>query len=59
MDFTFLSSIFTLLSLVVFIGILYWAFSTHNKAKFENLGRSLLDVDMDQNGVNDNNNRKD
>jgi len=43
MDFTLLSSIFTLVSLVVFVGILYWAFSKQNKAKFETLGRTLLD----------------
>jgi cbb3-type cytochrome oxidase subunit 3 len=45
MNFTLLSSVFTLISLVVFIGILYWAFSRHNKAHFEALGRSLLDID--------------
>ncbi|TDK68687.1 cbb3-type cytochrome oxidase subunit 3 [Sapientia aquatica] len=45
MDFSLLSSIFTVLSLVVFIGILYWAFSTRNKAKFEAIGRSLIDND--------------
>jgi len=50
MDFTLLSSIFTLVSLVVFIGILYWAFNTHNKAKFEFLGHSLLDNDKDNHG---------
>ena len=48
MDYTLLSSIFTLVSLVVFIGILYWAFNTHNKAKFESLGHSLLENDVDK-----------
>ncbi|MET3107274.1 cytochrome c oxidase cbb3-type subunit 4 [Oxalobacteraceae bacterium GrIS 2.11] len=48
MDFTILSSIFTVVSLVVFIGILYWAFNTHNKAKFEHLGRTLLDNEDEQ-----------
>ncbi len=43
MNFTLLSSLFTLLSFVVFIGILYWAFSRQNKARFEELGRSLID----------------
>jgi len=50
MDFTLLSSIFTLVSLVVFIGILYWAFSKHNKARFEHLGGALLDNDKDNHG---------
>jgi cytochrome c oxidase cbb3-type subunit 4 len=50
MDFTLLSSIFTLLSLVVFIGILYWAFSKHNKAKFEAMGQELLENDKDNHG---------
>jgi cytochrome c oxidase cbb3-type subunit 4 len=48
MDFTLLSTIFTVLSLVVFIGILYWAFSQRNKDKFEDLGRTLLDNDNDK-----------
>ncbi len=43
MDFTLLSSIFTVVSLVVFLGILYWAFSRRNKDRFETLGRSLID----------------
>jgi len=50
MDFTILSSLFTLLSLVVFIGILFWAFSKHNKTKFESLGHELLDNDKDNHG---------
>ena len=43
MNFTLLSSVFTVISLVVFLGILYWAFSSHNKAHFEELGRTLID----------------
>jgi cytochrome c oxidase cbb3-type subunit 4 len=35
MNFTILSSVMTLISMVVFIGILYWAFSSKNKARFE------------------------
>jgi len=48
MDFTLLSSIFTLVSFVVFVGILYWAFSKQNKDKFETLGHSLLEIDKDK-----------
>lgn len=47
MDFGLLRNIFTVLSMVVFIGILCWAFSKRNKDKFEELGRTLLDNDND------------
>ena len=43
MNFTLLSSIVTVISLVVFIGILYWAFSANNKARFEEIGRMPID----------------
>ena len=39
MNFTLLSSIMTILSMIVFIGILFWAFNTKNKSKFEEIGR--------------------
>lgn len=35
MNFTLLSSIFTVFSLLVFLGILYWAYSKENRASFE------------------------
>lgn len=35
MNFTILSSVMTVISLIAFIGILYWAFSSKNKARFE------------------------
>lgn len=35
MDITSLRSIITVLSLVVFIGIVWWAFSRRNKKRFE------------------------
>ena len=37
MDFTLLSSIVTVVSLLVFVGIMMWAFSRHNKERFEEL----------------------
>ena len=37
MNFTIVSSVMTLISMIVFIGILYWAFSSNNKARFEEL----------------------
>ncbi len=35
MNFTILSSVMTVISMIAFIGILYWAFSSNNKARFE------------------------
>ncbi|MBC3808739.1 cbb3-type cytochrome c oxidase subunit 3 [Undibacterium seohonense] len=35
MSFTILSSVMTVISMIAFIGILYWAFSSKNKARFE------------------------
>ncbi|MBC3830286.1 cbb3-type cytochrome c oxidase subunit 3 [Undibacterium amnicola] len=43
MNFTILSSVMTVISLVAFIGILYWAFSSKNKARFEELAKLPLD----------------
>lgn len=35
MNFTLLSSIFTVFSLLVFLGILYWAYSKENQQRFD------------------------
>ncbi len=43
MNFTIISSVVTVISLVVFLGILYWAFSAENKEKFEELARLPID----------------
>ena len=45
MNFTWLSSIFTVLSFVVFVGILFWAYSRNNKERFEALGKLPIDND--------------
>ena len=47
MDFTILNSIITVISLLVFLGILYWAYAKQNKEKFEAIGQSLLEIDTD------------
>ncbi|MEB0139342.1 MULTISPECIES: cbb3-type cytochrome c oxidase subunit 3 [unclassified Undibacterium] len=39
MSFTILSSVVTVISLIVFVGIVYWAFSSGNKERFEKLAR--------------------
>lgn len=48
MNFTLLSSIVTVISMVVFIGIIYWAFSSKNKARFEKIGRVPIDNENGQ-----------
>jgi len=50
MDFTMLNSIITVISLVIFVGILYWAYAKQNKEKFEAIGQSLLEIDSDTTG---------
>ena len=47
MDFIMLNSIITLLSFIVFIGIMYWAYARQNKEKFEAIGKSLLEIDSE------------
>lgn len=47
MDFTLLNSIITVLSFVVFLGIIYWAYAKQNKERFEAIGKSLLEIDTD------------
>lgn len=50
MNFTLLSSIMTMLSMIVFIGIIFWAFNKKNKSKFEEIGRLINDNDnVDEN----------
>lgn len=45
MDFTLFSNIYTVLSMVVFLGILFWAYSGNNKEKFDRIGRLPIDND--------------
>ena len=45
-----LSSIITVFSFVIFIGILYWAYAKQNKEKFDAIGQSLLEIDTDKTG---------
>jgi len=47
MDFSILESIITVISLVIFLGILYWAYAKQNKEKFEAIGQSLLEIDTE------------
>ncbi|MDO8653861.1 MAG: cbb3-type cytochrome c oxidase subunit 3 [Undibacterium sp.] len=43
MNFTLLSSIVTVISMLVFIGIIVWAFSSANKERFEKMARLPID----------------
>jgi cbb3-type cytochrome oxidase subunit 3 len=47
---TTLNIIFTVLSLLVFLGVVYWSYSGHNKARFEAMGRMPFDQDNDTTG---------
>ena len=48
MSFTTTIGIFvTITSMVIFIGIIYWAYAKQNKDKFEAIGKSLLEIDSD------------
>ena len=47
MDFSTLNSIITVISLIVFLGVLYWAYARQNKEKFEAIGQSLLEIDTE------------
>lgn len=43
MNFTLLSSVVTVISMLVFIGITMWAFSSKNKERFEKMARLPID----------------
>ncbi len=47
MNFTLLSCLMTVLSLLVFVGILVWAFRASNRARFEECGRQLMNADSE------------
>lgn len=42
MDLNALRSAVTVLSLVVFVGVVAWAYARHNRERFEDLGRAVL-----------------
>ena len=48
MDLIDLSNIVTVLSFIVFLGIIYWAYARQNKARFEAIGQSLLEIDTEK-----------
>lgn len=48
MDFTLLSSVVTVISMLCFVGIGYWAFNRNNKDRFERLAWQALDCDEDE-----------
>ena len=48
MDISFIGSFVTVISFVVFIGIVYWAYARQNKERFEAIGQSLLEIDTEK-----------
>jgi cytochrome c oxidase cbb3-type subunit 4 len=45
MSVTFVQSVWTVMAMAVFIGIVVWAFSRRKKADFEKAGRMAIDDD--------------
>jgi len=45
MSVTFVQSVWTVMAMVVFIGIVVWAYSSRKKADFEQAGRMAMDDD--------------
>lgn len=45
MDINLIRSIVTVLSMLVFIGIVLWAYSKQQKARFDEAARSVLEED--------------
>ena len=45
MSVTFVQSVWTVIAMVVFIGIIIWAFSKRKKSDFEQAGRMAMDDD--------------
>lgn len=45
-----INSFITVISLVIFLGIVYWAYTKKNKEKFEAIGQSLFEIDTDKTG---------
>jgi len=43
MNFPIVSSVVTVISLFVFLGIIYWAYSSGNKERFEKMARLPID----------------
>jgi cytochrome c oxidase cbb3-type subunit 4 len=43
MDFNLLRSAITVVSFLTFLGVIYWAYNEHNRARFEQEGRRVLD----------------
>ncbi len=54
--FSFLHSIWTVLVLLVFLGIVGWAYSSKNKSTFDEVARSVLDDDDSVNTKKDTHN---
>ena len=48
MTISYLHAIWTVLLLGVFAGIIYWAFRSSNRARFEEAGRIPLEDDLDE-----------
>ncbi|WP_137297808.1 cbb3-type cytochrome c oxidase subunit 3 [Psychromonas sp. SP041] len=47
MDFGTFNGLYTLFLIVIFVGLILWAYSKKQKQSFEEMGNSILDDDLD------------
>jgi len=56
MSISFVQSVWTVIAMAVFIGIVIWAYSAHRKADFDQAGRIAMDDDDKPGNLNSTNN---
>ena len=47
MDFGTFNGLYTLFLIIIFVGLILWAYSKKQKKSFEEMGNSILDDDLD------------
>ena len=47
MDFGTFNGLYTLFLIIIFVGLILWAYSKKQKKSFEEIGNSILDDDLD------------
>ncbi len=48
MDYGTFRGVYTIIMLIVVIGIIWWAYSRHNKSNFDDAANSIFDEDKDK-----------
>ncbi|TEW53692.1 cbb3-type cytochrome c oxidase subunit 3 [Psychromonas sp. RZ22] len=47
MDFATFNGLYTLFLIIIFVALIFWAYSKKQKQSFEEMGNSILDDDLD------------